>query len=83
MAFEQEAQQCWSILSKIVLRILNIFVQAALKAAQQTQSGRDEDITALRVEIQVVLKKACIPPPPPSLFYNKSKTLTINLLWKY
>ncbi|XP_052732200.1 coiled-coil domain-containing protein SCD2 isoform X3 [Vigna angularis] len=26
--------------------------EAALKAAQQTQSGRDEDITALRVEIQ-------------------------------
>lgn len=71
MAFEQEAQQCWSILSKIVLRILNIFVQAALKAAQQTQSGRDEDIAALRVEIQVVLKKACIPPPPsPLLLYH-------------
>ncbi|KAL9313987.1 hypothetical protein ACSQ67_019439 [Phaseolus vulgaris] len=33
--------------------------EAALKAAQQTQSGRDEDITALRVEIQeeVVLKR--------------------------
>lgn len=65
MAFEQEAHQCQSILSKIVLGVLNIFIQAALKAAQQTQSGRDEDIAALRVEIQVVLKKACIPPPPP------------------
>ncbi|WVZ18618.1 hypothetical protein V8G54_005940 [Vigna mungo] len=39
------------LLSKNVVGI-NIFVQAALKAAQQTQSGRDEDIAALRVEIQ-------------------------------
>jgi len=44
------------VLSKNVLGILNIFVQAALKAAQQTQSGRDEDIAALRVEIQVLNK---------------------------
>lgn len=46
------------VLSKIIPGILNLFVQAALKAAQQTQSGRDEDIAALRVEIQVVLKKS-------------------------
>jgi hypothetical protein len=31
--------------------------QAALMAAKQTRSERDEDLTALRVEIQVVLKE--------------------------
>jgi len=50
------------VLSKNVHGILNIFVQAALRAAQQTQSGRDEDIAALRVEIQVVLNKTHVFP---------------------
>jgi len=31
--------------------------QAALMAAKQTQNERDEDLTALRVEIQVVLNE--------------------------
>jgi hypothetical protein len=31
--------------------------QAALMAAKQTRSERDEDLTALRVEIQVVWKE--------------------------
>lgn len=30
-------------------------LQAALKAAQQTKDGRDDEIAALRVEIQVIL----------------------------
>lgn len=32
--------------------------QAALKSAKQTQDGEDEEMTALREEIQVVQKKA-------------------------
>lgn len=41
-------------LSKAALRLLNVLSQAALKAAKQSKDGRDEEVAALRAEIEVV-----------------------------
>lgn len=48
------------VISKNDLEYSIFWPQAALKAAKQTRNERDEDITALHVEIQVVLKEAWI-----------------------
>lgn len=52
MGFEQQVHQCW-FFQRMSLEYSIFLSQAALKAAKQSQNERDEDVTALRVEIQV------------------------------
>lgn len=59
MCFEQQVRKCW-FTQRISLEYSIFLSQAALMAAKQTRNERDEDLTALRVEIQVVLKELWI-----------------------